>query len=92
VSVISPGFFLAAIVIGYIYYWLGAMYLNTGRDLRRMESNNRSPVISGFSELIDGIVTVRAFSAERRFLSGVFKKIDDTISVCTSLQYSACLM
>jgi hypothetical protein len=83
VTVISPGFLVAAIVIGYVYYWLGVMYLNTGRDLRRMESNNRSPVISGFTELLDGIVTVRAFSAERRFLNGVFEKIDGTIAVCT---------
>jgi ABC-type multidrug transport system fused ATPase/permease subunit len=84
VTLISPALLLAVIVIIYIYYWLGVMYLSTGRDLRRMESNNRSPVISGFSELIDGIVTVRAFSAERRFLNDVFKKIDNALVVCPS--------
>jgi len=43
-----------------------------------MESNSRSPIFSGFAELLDGIVTVRAFSAERRFLDSLFAKIDLT--------------
>ncbi|KAG1751897.1 hypothetical protein EDB19DRAFT_1870900 [Suillus lakei] len=32
------------------------LYLKTGRDLRRMESNSRSPIFSGFGELLEGIV------------------------------------
>ena len=56
-------------------------YLNTGRDLRRMESNTRSPIFSDFGEILEGIVTVRAFSAEKRFLNNVFVKIDITTKV-----------
>jgi hypothetical protein len=48
-----------AFVLGYIYYRLALGYLNTGRDLRRMESNSRSPIFSDFGELLEGIVTVR---------------------------------
>ena len=43
-----------------MYRQLAIGYLNTGRDLRRMESNSRSPIFSGFGELLEGIVTVRA--------------------------------
>jgi ABC-type multidrug transport system fused ATPase/permease subunit len=64
--------------VGYFYYRLAIGYLNTGRDLRRMESNSRSPIFSGFSELLEGIVTVRAFSAEQRFLDDLHAKIDLT--------------
>jgi hypothetical protein len=46
-----------------------------------MESNTRSPIFSDFSELLEGIVTVRAFSAERRFLDGLHRKIDTTTKV-----------
>ncbi|KAF8977755.1 hypothetical protein BDQ17DRAFT_1266292 [Cyathus striatus] len=60
----NPAFF-----IGLAYRELAIGYLNTGRDLRRMESNSRSPIFSDFGELLEGIVTVRAFSAERRFLT-----------------------
>ena len=56
-------------------------YLNTGRDLRRMESNTRSPIFSDFGEMLEGIVTVRAFSAEKKFLNNIFVKIDITTKV-----------
>jgi len=46
--------------------------------LQRMESNSRSPIFSGFGELPEGIVTVRAFSAENRFLDGLHLKVDRT--------------
>ncbi|TDL18516.1 hypothetical protein BD410DRAFT_880297 [Rickenella mellea] len=78
VSFVFPWFVVPAAIIGFLYWQLAVAYLNIGRDLRRMESVTRSPVFSGFQEVVEGIVTVRAFSAERRFLNGVFKKIDDT--------------
>ncbi|KAJ6468022.1 hypothetical protein C8R47DRAFT_1325922 [Mycena vitilis] len=84
ISVVFPGFLFPAVVLGYIYYRLALGYLNTGRDLRRMESNSRSPIYSDFSELLDGIVTVRAFSAETRFLNGLYIRID----VATKMWYT----
>lgn len=63
-------------VVAYLYYRLAYGYLEAGRDLRRMEAVAKSPVFQSFSELLEGIVTVRAFSAESRFLDGVFTKID----------------
>jgi len=49
-----------------------------------MESNSRSPIFSGFGELLEGIVTVRAFSAEQRFLDALHTKVDLT----TQMWYS----
>ena len=46
-----------------------------------MESNTRSPIFSDFAEILEGIVTVRAFSAEKRFLNNIFVKIDATTKV-----------
>ena len=67
-SYFFPLFLIPAFFIGMLYRQLAIGYLNTGRDLRRMESNSRSPIFSGFGEMLEGLVTVRAFSAERRFL------------------------
>ncbi|KAJ6491631.1 hypothetical protein C8R47DRAFT_1214434 [Mycena vitilis] len=78
VTVVFPAFLIPASVIGYFYYIFAVGYLNTGRDLRRMESNSRSPIFSDFGELLNGIVTVRAFSAEKRFLDNLFTRIDLT--------------
>lgn len=54
VSVVFPAFLFPAFILGYFYVRLAIGYLNTGRDLRRMESTNRSPIFSGFAELLDG--------------------------------------
>lgn len=43
-----------------------------------MESTTQSPVIASFGDLLEGIVTVRAFSAERRFLETLHVKVDET--------------
>jgi len=79
--VVFPYFLVIAFFLGYAYIELALGYLNTGRDLRRMESNTRSPIFSGFGELLEGIVTVRAFSAELRFLNDLHAKIDLTTKV-----------
>ncbi|KAK0184808.1 hypothetical protein F5146DRAFT_1073739 [Armillaria mellea] len=78
VAVVFPIFLVPAALIGFIYRELAIGYLNTGRDLRRMQSNTRSPIFSDFGELLEGIVTVRAFSAEKRFLDNLHKKVDTT--------------
>ncbi|KAF8812935.1 multidrug resistance-associated ABC transporter [Phlegmacium glaucopus] len=78
VAVVFPYFLIPAFCIGFAYRELAIGYLNTGRDLRRMESNTRSPIFSDFGELLEGIVTVRAFSAESRFLNNLHVKIDTT--------------
>ncbi|KAF9442979.1 multidrug resistance-associated ABC transporter [Macrolepiota fuliginosa MF-IS2] len=84
VTFVFPSFLIPAFFIGFAYRELAIGYLNTGRDLRRMESNSRSPIFSDFGELLEGIVTVRAFSAENRFLNNLHRKID----VTTKMWYS----
>jgi hypothetical protein len=52
-----PFFIVPAVVIAYIHLWFARGYVSASRDLRRIESNTRSPIISSFSELVVGIVT-----------------------------------
>lgn len=80
---VFPYFLVPGIILGYVYSELALGYLNTGRDLRRMESNTKSPIYSDFGELLEGIVTVRAFSAERQFLNNMHARIDLTTKVGT---------
>jgi ABC-type multidrug transport system fused ATPase/permease subunit len=84
-SFFFPLFLIPAALIGLVYRQLAIGYLNTGRDLRRMESNSRSPIFSDFGELLEGVVTVRAFSAERRFLDNLHLRIDVTTKVRLSV-------
>jgi ABC-type multidrug transport system fused ATPase/permease subunit len=64
VASILPGFLLPASFIGYAFYMLTTRYLATSRSLRRIEATKRSPIFSGFSEVLDGLTIVRAFGAE----------------------------
>ncbi|KAF7328584.1 hypothetical protein MVEN_02546500 [Mycena venus] len=71
-------FLFPATFISLFYYTFAIGHLNTRCHLRRMESNSRSPIFSDFGELLQGIVTVRAFSAEKRFLDNLHTRIDLT--------------
>ncbi|KAG9076857.1 hypothetical protein FS749_011320, partial [Ceratobasidium sp. UAMH 11750] len=73
-----PFFIVPAFVIAYIHLWFARGYVNASRDLRRIESNTRSPIISSFGELVVGIVTVRAFGSEKTFLNNMYKRLDRT--------------
>ncbi|TFK47824.1 P-loop containing nucleoside triphosphate hydrolase protein [Heliocybe sulcata] len=81
ISVIFPAFLVPACALGLMYRFVSTRYLNISRELRRMESNSFSPVFSGFGELLEGIVTVRAFSAEQRFLDELHGRIDSYIKM-----------
>jgi ATP-binding cassette subfamily C (CFTR/MRP) protein 1 len=52
-----------------ICFWYGAIYLHTSRRLKRLEAVNRSPLYAHFSESVNGVTTIRAYSAEDRFIS-----------------------
>ncbi|KAI0357032.1 multidrug resistance-associated ABC transporter [Trametes cingulata] len=78
IMVVFPLFIVPAVLLGFLYQCAAIAYINTARDLRRMESTTRSPIFANFGEVLEGIVTVRAFGAEQRFLQDIYKKIDLT--------------
>ncbi|GAA5856811.1 hypothetical protein JCM8547_008855 [Rhodosporidiobolus lusitaniae] len=76
IVVVSPSFILPAVLIVATYVYYAALFVRTSRDLRRLESNARSPIFSKFGETLQGIVTCRAFAAERRFVQELYKQVD----------------
>ncbi|KAF9194511.1 hypothetical protein BGZ50_006236 [Haplosporangium sp. Z 11] len=64
-----PLFMIPAVFIIAIYGVIGALYVPISRDLKRLNSNSRSPILNHFNEALSGIATIRAFGFERRFLS-----------------------
>ncbi|OJD19343.1 hypothetical protein AJ78_00705 [Emergomyces pasteurianus Ep9510] len=68
ISVITPKFLIAAAFITVVYFTLGAIYLNSSRDLKRLESIQRSPLYQQFGETLTGIVTIRAYGDGARFI------------------------
>ncbi|KAF4627468.1 hypothetical protein G7Y89_g10688 [Cudoniella acicularis] len=68
ISVITPGFLVAGIFISALYFFVGKFYLRSSRDLKRLESVQRSPLFQQFGETLSGITTIRAYGDERRFI------------------------
>jgi ABC-type multidrug transport system fused ATPase/permease subunit len=55
------------------------MFLKTTRPLNRLDSTTISPIFASFRTSLEGMATIRAFSAERRFLDTMMKHLDKTI-------------
>ncbi|KAF3938642.1 hypothetical protein ABW19_dt0204021 [Dactylella cylindrospora] len=76
ITAITPGFLFAGIVISLLYWLIGLFYLRASRDLKRLESIQRSPLYQHFGETLAGITTIRAYGDERRFVRDNLTKVD----------------
>ncbi|KAI9018109.1 P-loop containing nucleoside triphosphate hydrolase protein [Phycomyces nitens] len=76
VSSVLPIFLLPITIVTIINFIYGAMFVQTSRELKRMDSVARSPIFSHFTETIVGVTTIRAFGATRQFLQEMIKLCD----------------
>ncbi|WFD17943.1 hypothetical protein MCAP1_000154 [Malassezia caprae] len=70
VADVGSGFIMA------IYYMIGSLYLASSRDLKRIESIQRSPLYTLVGETIAGTITIRAFSDGERVMKQCLSLID----------------
>ena len=76
ICVITPGFLIAGFFISLVYWAIGAVYIRSSRDLKRLESIQRSPIYQQFGETLSGAVTIRAYGDERRFIRDNQNRVD----------------
>lgn len=76
ISIITPGFLIAGIFISVLYFLIGKFYIRSSRDLKRIESVQRSPLYQQFGETLSGMTTIRAYGDERRFIRENLNKIN----------------
>ncbi|KAF9925261.1 hypothetical protein FBU30_004953 [Linnemannia zychae] len=67
ITVNMPYFVIPATFILGIYIVIGVIYVPISRDLKRIDSVSRSPILSHFNETINGLSTIRAYGFEHRF-------------------------
>lgn len=77
IAYITPGFLIAAVLIALLFYIVAAFYLRASRDLKRLESVQRSPLFQQFGETLSGMTTIRAYGDERRFIRDNLAKINN---------------
>lgn len=73
---VTPWFLFLTIPILALYYFVQKFYRNSSRELQRLENISASPIISHFSETINGVVTIRSFNQEFNFTEALFRKLD----------------
>ena len=61
VSLFNPWALLAAVPVVIFFVWLRRYFIYTGREVKRLEAQNRSPLYSAFSETVAGVATIRAY-------------------------------
>lgn len=76
IASVTPGFLVAGVFITAAYIFLGRFYLASSRDLKRLESVQRSPLFQQFGETLSGVTTIRAYGDERRFVRENLNKIN----------------
>ncbi|KAI9149560.1 ABC transporter 7 [Paramyrothecium foliicola] len=76
IAIITPGFLIAAVFIFALFYLVSAFYLRASRDLKRLESVQRSPLFQQFGETLSGMTTIRAYGDERRFIRDNLIKVN----------------
>ncbi|KAG2736930.1 hypothetical protein G9P44_001020 [Scheffersomyces stipitis] len=72
-------FFL--IPMSFIYNYIRQLYIPASRDLKRIESASKSPIISSIQESLNGADTIKAFNQEERFTHMTRGAVDECISV-----------
>ncbi|RHY38103.1 hypothetical protein DYB38_010877, partial [Aphanomyces astaci] len=63
----TPWFTVLLPPLAGFYYVSQRYYIRTSRELKRLDSISRSPVVALMTETLEGIPTIRAFSAEPQF-------------------------
>ena len=64
------------VFVALIYFVIGKLYINSSRDLKRIESLQRSPLYQELDETLAGIATIRAYGHENRFFQEALARLD----------------
>ncbi|KAM6446472.1 ATP-binding cassette sub-family C member 4 isoform 1-T1 [Liasis olivaceus] len=64
---VIPWILIPLVPLLILFIFLRRYFLDTSRDIKRLESTTRSPVFSHLSSSLQGLWTIRAFQAEQRF-------------------------
>ncbi|KAF6738604.1 Multidrug resistance-associated protein 4 [Oryzias melastigma] len=67
-AIIIPWILIPIVPLLGVFLFLRHYFLQTSRDIKRLESTTRSPVFSHLSSSLQGLSTIRAFRVQEKFL------------------------
>jgi ABC-type multidrug transport system fused ATPase/permease subunit len=74
---VSPYVILLSVALLSVCVYIAILYLHGAREVKRLESNAKSPVFEQFGSALTGVGTIRAFAKSDTYIERMFKKIDD---------------
>lgn len=78
---VSPFMLLFALVLLVFSSYFARRFLQGAREVKRLESNSKSPIFEQFGSVLSGIATIRAFDKTESYLQRMFDKIN-THCIC----------
>ncbi|KAK8801165.1 hypothetical protein WA158_001935 [Blastocystis sp. Blastoise] len=76
ISVATPWFLIILVLILIYYLYEQKVFINSSREIKRLDSISRSPIYAHFSETLDGIPVIRAFGMQNYFINNNNNKLD----------------
>ena len=73
---VSPYMLVIAFGLFILCAWVTSWYLAGAREVKRLESIAKSPILEQFGSTLTGIGTIRAFDKTEIYLDRMFEKID----------------
>ncbi|CZT44803.1 related to multidrug transporter (yeast bile transporter) [Rhynchosporium secalis] len=74
---VSPYVILLSVTLLAICIQIARIYISGAREVKRLESNAKSPVFEQFGSALTGVGTIRAFDKCDVYIARMFRKIDD---------------
>lgn len=73
---VSPIMLVFALLLLLLCGWVTGWYLSGAREVKRLESNAKSPIFEQFGSALAGIGTIRAFDKTEIYIERMYAKID----------------
>jgi len=76
IGVVTPFFLVILLPLGYFYRQVQQYYLQSSRELKRLDNISKSPIFAQFSETLSGLATIRPYNRQADFLAENNRKLD----------------
>lgn len=67
--------------LAFLYRWYQDFYLTSSREITRLDSITKAPLIYHFSETVSGIETIRCFLKEEEFVQQNFNRLNSNMKM-----------
>jgi ATP-binding cassette subfamily C (CFTR/MRP) protein 4 len=91
IAIVAPYVLLVLIPILPLFHVVRSHYIQSSRQIKRLDGTSRSPIYALFSSSLSGLLVIRAFANEQKFFNKFCDSIDDNTRVvftfCTSARW-----